>query len=109
MITDPDLLLLDEPFNSLDSLTREDIQDMVLNIASKRKMAFIIVTHNIEECVYMADRVLIMDAYGDNEFMDIERDGISNKDFRNTALYYEQVNILRNKLRSKMGGNNSEK
>lgn len=109
LITDPDLLLLDEPFNSLDSLTREDIQDMVLNIASKRKMAFIIVTHNIEECVYMADRVLIMDADGDNEFMDIERDGISNKDFRNTALYYEQVNILRNKLRSKMGGNNSEK
>lgn len=99
LITEPELLLLDEPFNSLDSLTREDIQDMVLEIAEKRKMSLIIVTHNIEESVYMADKVLIMSKNGNNEFMKIERNGIEHRDFRNTELYYEQVAELRNRLK----------
>lgn len=109
LVTNPDLLLLDEPFNSLDSLTREDAQDLVIDIASKRGMSFIIVTHNIEECVYMADRVLIMSNDGNNELMNIERSGINNnKEFRYTRLYYEQVNLLRAKLRYIMGGSKNE-
>lgn len=104
LVTSPNLLLLDEPFNSLDSLTREGIQDMVLEIADKKNMSFIIVTHNIEESVYMADRVLIMDKNGNNEFMKIERGNSTNKEFRNTKLYYEQVNTLREKLKNSMKG-----
>lgn len=108
LITDPDLLLLDEPFNSLDSLIREDIQDLVIDIALKRSMSFIIVTHNIEECVYMADKVLIMSNNGNNEFMNIERSGVSKRYFRNTSLYYEQVSLLRAKLKDIIGGEKND-
>ncbi len=56
----PDLLLMDEPFSSLDALTREDAQDFLLETASKRKLSIIMVTHSIEEAVYLADRVYMM-------------------------------------------------
>ena len=72
---------------------------MVLEIAEKRKMSLIMVTHNIEESVYMADKVLIMNKNGNNELMKIERNGIEHRDFRNTELYYEQVAELRNRLK----------
>ncbi len=56
----PDLLLMDEPFSSLDALTRESLQEMLLAIQARRRMTIIIVTHSVEEAVYMSDAVLVM-------------------------------------------------
>jgi len=60
--TDADLILMDEPFVSLDQPTRERMQREVLDIWRKRKRTVIFVTHNIEEAVFLADRVLILSA-----------------------------------------------
>jgi NitT/TauT family transport system ATP-binding protein len=60
LTADPDLLLMDEPFSSLDALTREDAQDFLLAIQRKRPLTIIIVTHSIDEAVYLADRVFVM-------------------------------------------------
>jgi NitT/TauT family transport system ATP-binding protein len=58
--TDADLILMDEPFVSLDQPTRERMQREVLDIWQRRVRTVIFVTHNIEEAVFLADRILIL-------------------------------------------------
>jgi len=62
LATSPELLLLDEPFSALDAFTRAALQDEVARIARQEKLTLVIVTHDIDEAVAMADRVLIMAA-----------------------------------------------
>jgi NitT/TauT family transport system ATP-binding protein len=56
----PQLLFLDEPFASVDAQTRIDLQDMVAGICSERKLSTLLVTHDIDEAIYLADRVLVL-------------------------------------------------
>jgi ABC-type nitrate/sulfonate/bicarbonate transport system ATPase subunit len=60
--TDADLILMDEPFVSLDQPTRERMQREVLDIWRHRKRTVIFVTHNLEEAVFLGDRILILSA-----------------------------------------------
>ncbi len=56
----PDLLLLDEPFSSLDELTKRRLQEESLKVLNKEKTTVLMVTHDIEEAVYLSDRILLM-------------------------------------------------
>jgi NitT/TauT family transport system ATP-binding protein len=56
----PDLLLMDEPFSSLDALTRESAQEFLLELRRTRPMTIIVVTHSIEEAVYLAETAFVM-------------------------------------------------
>ena len=60
LATDPKLLLLDEPFAALDEITRRALADDVLALWSQSHPAIVFVTHNVEEAVYMASRVVVM-------------------------------------------------
>jgi ABC-type nitrate/sulfonate/bicarbonate transport system ATPase subunit len=60
--TDADLILMDEPFVSLDQPTRERMQREVLDIWQHRRRTVVFVTHNLEEAVFLADRILILSA-----------------------------------------------
>ncbi|ALL12645.1 ABC transporter ATP-binding protein [Caulobacter henricii] len=60
LVTGPRLLLLDEPFAALDEITRRALADDVLTLAESLGPAMIFVTHNVEEAVYMAGRVVLM-------------------------------------------------
>jgi ABC-type nitrate/sulfonate/bicarbonate transport system ATPase subunit len=57
---EPRFLLLDEPFSMLDSLTRFDLQDTLLDVWEKLKTIVVMVTHDIDEALYLADRLLLM-------------------------------------------------
>jgi NitT/TauT family transport system ATP-binding protein len=60
LIHDPDLLLLDEPFGSLDALTRERMWMELSSIWHRRQKTVIMVTHSINESLFLADRVLVL-------------------------------------------------
>ena len=56
----PKMLLLDEPFGRLDSLTRMELQDVVLEILDREKITTMVITHDVDEAIYMSDRVCMM-------------------------------------------------
>lgn len=60
LINDPKILLLDEPMGALDSFTRADLQDKLLELKEKNNTTMILVTHDIDEAIYLSDRIVIM-------------------------------------------------
>ncbi|MPZ45521.1 MAG: ATP-binding cassette domain-containing protein [Betaproteobacteria bacterium] len=60
LANDPAILLMDEPFGALDALTRETLQDELVNIWEKERRTCVFVTHSLGEAVYLADRVVVM-------------------------------------------------
>jgi NitT/TauT family transport system ATP-binding protein len=60
LVIDPEVLLMDEPLASLDELTREDLRDELLRLWERRVRSVVYVTHDIEEAVLLADRVIVI-------------------------------------------------
>lgn len=58
----PKILLLDEPFGMLDSLTRSELQDVLLEVWNREKITAIQITHDVDEAIFLADRVIMMNS-----------------------------------------------
>lgn len=60
LVTSPEILLLDEPFSALDALTKMQLQDLLLDIWKTYQTTIVLVTHDIDEAIYLCDRVVVL-------------------------------------------------
>ena len=97
LINQPEILLLDEPLGALDAFTRMHMQDEILSIWSESKQLALMVTHDVDEAIYMGTRVLVMDANPGRIIADIKIDESYPRD-RSSASFVEYRNDILNKL-----------
>ncbi|MBB6480308.1 ABC transporter ATP-binding protein [Spirochaeta isovalerica] len=97
LILEPDLLLLDEPFSSLDAMTRELLQERLLTLKEKsgRSMTVIHVTHSIEEAVFLSDTIHILNSKG--EMHRVENNPSGNR-YRTSPDFFEHCVTVRREL-----------
>jgi len=100
LVTGPRLLLLDEPFAALDEITRRALADDVLGLWDTARPAIVFVTHNVEEAVYMASRVVVMTAGPGRSAGEVAVAGPSPRPahFRTTAAFRETVEAVSGRL-----------
>ena len=88
LINEPDILLLDEPLGALDAFTRMNMQDEILNMWADTRQLALMVTHDVDEAIYMGTRVLVMDANPGRIVAEIKIDGAFPRD-RSSAQFVE--------------------
>ncbi len=92
---DPDLLLMDEPFASLDAPTRESLQNLTLLLRAERRQTTVLVTHAIEEAAILGQRILILGRPPTRTAPVIENGDSISVEFRTTPAYHERCQQLR--------------
>lgn len=104
LVTQPKLLLLDEPFAALDEITRRALADDVLALWADSRPAIVFVTHNVEEAVYMASRVVVMSRGPGRIAGDIAVEGPlpRAKGYRASEAFRRTVEIVSNTLEAAM-------
>ncbi|MTV47578.1 ATP-binding cassette domain-containing protein [Heliobacillus mobilis] len=95
LATKPDLLLMDEPFSALDALTRESLQDLILEIAQREGLTVLLVTHSIEEAALLGQRILIFDGPPLQLLDNIENPRSGRPDYRRDRAFHETCNRIR--------------
>lgn len=94
----PDLLLMDEPFSSLDAPTRQSLQNLTLELWAEQELTLVIVTHAIEEAAILGQKILLLGLPPNRRAEVIENPGAAQPDFRDSAQY----NALCRQLRQRM-------
>lgn len=95
----PKLLLLDEPFSALDEITREKMQSELLMVARRITPAIFFVTHSVEEAVFLANYVIIMNKNGTiSKIETINKKIDFQDDFRSSQEFFKQVGNIKNIL-----------
>ena len=97
LINEPEILLLDEPLGALDAFTRMNMQDEILKIWQEKQQLALMVTHDVDEAIYMGTRVLVMDAHPGRVIADITIDLPFPRD-RSSQKFVEYRNDILNKL-----------
>jgi NitT/TauT family transport system ATP-binding protein len=95
---EPDLLLMDEPFSSLDAVTREDLQDLTLSLCAEQRLTLVVVTHAIEEAVVLGKKILLLDAAPIRTAKVFENPTVGMQGQRERKDYQEMCNLLRREM-----------
>jgi len=93
-----DLLLLDEPFGSLDAMTREEMQNLVIDLWLEERTTVILVTHNIEEAVLLGQKVLVLGRTPTQSVIILENTGAMRTDYRFEVVFHQTCNELRRRI-----------
>jgi sulfonate transport system ATP-binding protein len=94
LVTRPEVLLLDEPFSALDAFTRIDLQDHLLDLWADLKPTLIIVTHDVDEAIVLADRVMVMRPRPGRMYETIETDLPRPRDRQSAAYDFAKRRVM---------------
>jgi len=101
LVMHPDLLLMDEPFSSLDALTRESLQDLMLGLQRETGITTILVTHSIEEAALMGRKILVLGRPPHSKAVVVENPNSGDRKYREE----EEFMLICNHLRDLLGQN----
>jgi len=90
----PEVLLLDEPFSALDAFTRADLQDHLLGLWSEFKPTLLVVTHDVDEAIVLADRILVMKPRPGRIYEEIVADLPRPRDRQSAAFDFAKRRVL---------------
>jgi ABC-type nitrate/sulfonate/bicarbonate transport system ATPase subunit len=94
----PDLLLMDEPFSSLDAPNREGLQDLTMSLVTEQGLTLVMVTHSIEEAVLLGRKILLL-RFPPNESVNvIDNSSAGNPSFRDSIAYLDLCRALRDQM-----------
>ena len=96
LVLEPDVLLMDEPFSALDAPTREDLEQLTLDLQNETGMTTVFVTHNIEEAVFLGRKILVLGAPPHRSSVRVvENASAGRAAYRNEAAFAEKARMLR--------------
>ncbi len=98
LATDPDLLLMDEPFSSLDEITGRSMRKLLLSLWEQKRKTILFVTHNIFEATFLADRLVIMSANPGQIYRTIVNDLSRPRDYEDSAVFAASAKIAKDFL-----------
>lgn len=106
LVTEPKVLLMDEPFAALDEITRFKLNNDLLDLWQERSFTVIFVTHSVFESVYLSNRIVVMAARPGRVIADIAVDAPYPRDeaFRTSPVYNDHCRQVSAELRAAMGG-----
>jgi len=100
LVLEPDVLLMDEPFSALDAPTREDLEQLTLDLQNETKTTTVFVTHNIEEAVFLGRNILVLGAPPHRSPPRIvENAGAGRAAYRDEPAFAEKARMLREMLK----------
>lgn len=95
LIAQPKVLLMDEPFSALDALTREAMQNIVLDLCEAQQLTLVLVTHNIEEAVFLGQDIVIFSDHSGKISRVADNIHSGQQCDRQTPAFYEHCSLLR--------------
>ena len=95
LATEPDLLLMDEPFSALDSMTRESLQNLILGLWTRKKFTFVLVTHSIEEAVFLGNKIAVLSPRPGKLITILDNPNMGDKSYRLTEAYHLKCSEVR--------------
>lgn len=98
LITEPGLILLDEPFSSLDAITRESLQNLLARLWRERGPTLVLATHDIEEAVFFGGRILVMGGPGPGWAAEFENPDCGRPSARFSEKHFQLVRAARQSL-----------
>lgn len=100
---EPDLLLMDESFSALDAVTREELQELLLSIWQGKKATILLVTHSIEEAVYLGQRIVIFSSAPGSITSNISNPYFGDPQLKRRPEFYHICNKVRSLLEEGRG------
>jgi ABC-type nitrate/sulfonate/bicarbonate transport system ATPase subunit len=91
---EPDLLLMDEPFSSLDAITRADLQNLTLSLCREQNLTLVIVTHAIEEAAALGKKILLLGHAPNRKARIFQNPGAGQSGYRSSSAYHELCDRL---------------
>ncbi|CAG0944312.1 sulfonate transport system ATP-binding protein [Anaerolineae bacterium] len=102
LVIEPDVLLMDEPFSALDAPTREDLEQLALDLQNETRTTTVFVTHNIEEAVFLGRKILVLGAPPHRSpARVVDNPGAGRADYRDEPTFAEKARKLREMLKEK--------
>jgi NitT/TauT family transport system ATP-binding protein len=104
LAVEPQILFMDEPLSSLDALTRERLQNLILDVRQAKNIVTILVTHSIEEAVFLGRRIIVLSGRPGRILQIVENPDAGSSDYRKSDLFFRRCTLVREILKGEYDG-----